>query len=164
MGRRERALERLRRLPGAAADGTRRCLRGLPDVLTALGFEQRVAGAAALLLIVSTFGAFSWTEAAVVLVAVAVLLLLHQRGAGRAFHLPLGDGAAIAAAGAWTAVLIASRLLDRPVGQGLLALACAALLVLTGSREHARRPADDLPEPEPRAQPTASAGRGPGPM
>jgi len=132
-------------------------------VVTALGFEQRVAGVAALLLIASTLGAFSWVEAAVVLVAVAVLLLLHQRGAGRAFHLPFGDGGAIAAAGAWAAALIFSRLFDRPAGQGLLALACAALLVLTGIREHARRPADDLPGSDPPAQPTASAGRGPGP-
>jgi hypothetical protein len=107
--------------------------------------EQRVAAVGALLLIVSTFGPFSWIEVAIVLVGVAVLLLLRRRAQGRPFHLPFGDGIVIAVAGAWSALLILIRLFDRPLGQGMLALACAALLVAAGLRERARRPMDDLP-------------------
>lgn len=112
----------------------------------ALGAEQRAAGVAAVLLAVSTLGPFSWVEAAILLVAAAILLLLEKRAEGRAFHLPFGDGTVIAAAGGWCALLILIRLFDRPAGQGLLALACSALLVVAGVRERARRPADDLPE------------------
>ncbi len=107
--------------------------------------EQRVAGFAAVLLIVSTFGPFSFVEAAVVLVAVAVLVLLRMRSLGRSFHLPFGDGTVIAAAALWCALLIMVRVLDRPLGQNLLALGCALLLFLAGARERAKRPADDLP-------------------
>ena len=111
-----------------------------------LDFEQRVAGVGALLLIVSTFGPFSFVEAAIVLVGLAVLLLLKKRADGRSFHLPFGDGAVIMAAGAWSGLLIVIRLLDRPLGQNLLALVCAAILTLAGLRMRLRRPADDLPQ------------------
>ena len=107
--------------------------------------EQRVAAVGASLLIVSTFGPFSWVEVAIILVGVAVLLLLRRRAQGRPFHLPFGDGIVIAAAGAWAALLILVRLFDRPLGQNMLALACAALLLAAGIRERARRPMDDLP-------------------
>lgn len=107
--------------------------------------EQRVAAIGAVLLIVSTFGPFSWIEVATILVGVAVLLLLRRRAQGRPFHLPFGDGIVIAAAGAWSALLILVRLFDRPLGQGMLALACATLLLAAGLRERARRPMDDLP-------------------
>ena len=87
-----------------------------------------------MLLLLSTLGPFSFVEAAIALVALAVLYLLKARADGRRFHLPLGDGAVIAAAGAWSAVLIAIRVFDRPLGQSVLALACAAVLVLAGLR------------------------------
>jgi hypothetical protein len=120
--------------------------RELAEAWRRLNAEQRVAAVGATLLLVSTFGPFSWVEAAIVLVAVAVLLLLKRRADGRPFHLPFGDGVVIAAAGAWSALLILIRLFDRPLGQGMLALACAALLVAAGLRERTRRPVDDLPE------------------
>jgi hypothetical protein len=110
-----------------------------------LNLEQRVAGAAAVLLIVSTFGPFSFVEAGELLLAGGVLALLFARAEGRRFHLPFGDGTAIAAAGVWAGALIVARLFDRPLGQNLLALACAAVLFLAGARERAKRPADDLP-------------------
>jgi hypothetical protein len=110
-----------------------------------LNFEQRVAAAAALLLIVSTFGPFSFVEAGELLLAGGVLALLFARAEGKRFHLPFGDGTAIAAAGIWAGALIVARLFDRPLGQNLLALACAAILFLAGARERAKRPADDLP-------------------
>jgi hypothetical protein len=107
--------------------------------------EQRVAAVGSVLLIISALGPFSWVEVAIILVGVSVLLLLKRRADGRPFHLPFGDGIVIAAAGAWAALLILIRLFDRPLGQGMLALACAALLVGAGLRERARRPMDDLP-------------------
>jgi hypothetical protein len=130
-----------------AAD-LRRPFRRLRRTWRRLSAEQKLACAAAVLLIVSTFGPFTWVEAAVVLVALAVLVLVERRAGGKRFHLPFGDGPVLAAAGVWCAVLIAVRLLDRPLGQNALALACAALLVIAGLRSKVRRPPDDVP-PEP---------------
>ena len=114
-----------------------------------LGFEQRIAAVGAVLLAISTFGPFSFVEVAEILIAVGVLALLRARALGKQFHLPFGDGTVIAAAGAWAAVLIVVRLFDRPLGQNLLALVCAALLVFAGVLERAKRPPDDLPEQAP---------------
>jgi hypothetical protein len=108
-------------------------------------FEQRAAAVGALLLIVSTLGPFSFVEAAIILIGLAVLFLLRKRAEGKLFHVPFGDGAVIAAAGAWAGLLIVIRLFDRPLGQGLLALVCAAILFLAGLRERIVRPLDDLP-------------------
>jgi hypothetical protein len=110
-----------------------------------LNAEQRVAAVGAVLLAVSTFGPFSFVEAAELLIAAGVLALLRARALGKRFHLPFGDGTAIAAAGVWAGALIVVRLFDRPLGQNLLALACAAILVLAGLREKAKRAPDDLP-------------------
>ena len=112
-----------------------------------LGAEQRVAGVGAVLLVVSTFGQFSFIEAAVVLTGVGVLMLLRERAGGREFHLPGGDGTVILLAGLWSAVLILTRILDRPLGQSVLALACAAVVAAAGLRERSRRPADDVARP-----------------
>jgi hypothetical protein len=111
-----------------------------------LNAEQRVAAVGAVLLGVSTFGPFSFVEAAQLLIVLGVLALLRARAQGKRFHLPFGDGTAIAGAGVWAAALIVVRLFDRPLGQNLLALACAAILILAGARERAKRPPDDLPE------------------
>jgi hypothetical protein len=119
--------------------------RSLPKTWRLLGSEQRVAAVGSLLLIVSTFGPFSWVEAAEILTALGILFLLKRRADGYQFHLPFGDGTAIAAAGAWSALLILVRLFDRPLGQNLLALACAALIFGAGMRERAKRPMDDIP-------------------
>ncbi len=123
----------------------------------------------AVLLAISTFGPFSFVEVAEILIALGVLALLRARALGKEFHLPLGDGTVIAAAGAWAAVLIVVRLFDRPLGQNLLALVCASILVLAGGRERAKRPADDLPPPRPpraaprrpRPRPASRRGRRP---
>jgi hypothetical protein len=111
-----------------------------------LNFEQRAAAVGAVLLIVSTLGPFSFVEAAIVLTGAAILFLLRKRAEGKLFHVPFGDGAVIAAAGAWAGLLIFIRIVDRPLGQGLLALVCAAIVVLAGLRERAKHPPDDLPE------------------
>ncbi|HEU0024341.1 MAG TPA: hypothetical protein VFQ12_06910 [Thermoleophilaceae bacterium] len=132
-------------------DAIRNALREVPALVRALNPEQRIAAVGAVLLLVSTFGPFSFVEAAEVLIALAVLALLRARAKGKRFHLPLGDGTVIAAAGLWAALLIVARLFDRPLGQNLLALACTAILAFAGLRERAKRPADDLP-----AQPAGS--------
>ena len=121
-----------------------------------LGFEQKVAAVASVLLIVSTFGPFSMVEAGVILTALGVLALLRARAEGRRFHLPLGDGTVIMAAAGWAALLIVTRLFDRPFGQNVLALACAALLAAAGLRERAIRPRDDVPAPAPPPAGTAA--------
>jgi hypothetical protein len=117
-----------------------------------LNTEQRTAAVGAVLLAVSTFGPFSFVEVAELLIAFGVLALLRARALGKRFHLPFGDGTVIAGAGIWAGLLIVVRLFDRPLGQNLLALICAAIIFLAGARERAKRPPDDLPQedaPEP---------------
>jgi hypothetical protein len=95
----------------------------------------------------NAFQVFSFVEAAVLLVAVAVMYLLYARSEGRDFNLPGGDGSVIFAAGIWTALLLILRLFDKPginhhgiaanvgVQWGIFfALAAAGLLALAGSR------------------------------
>jgi hypothetical protein len=125
-----------------------------------LGAEQKAAAVGAVLLAISTCGPFSFVEAAEILLALGVLALLRARALGKRFHLPFGDGTVIAAAGIWAGALIVVRLFDRPLGQNLLALGCAAILVVAGARERAKRPADDIPSeratpPVRRAEPVA---------
>jgi hypothetical protein len=112
-----------------------------------LGPEQRVAAVGSILLIVSTIGSnFTFVEVAEILTALGVLLLLKRRADGYEFHLPFGDGTAIATAGVWCILLVLVRVFDRPLGQSALALACALLILGAGIRERAKRPMDDLPE------------------
>jgi hypothetical protein len=67
---------------------------------------------------VSALGAFTFVEAAVLLVAVAVLFLVYARYRRRGFHLPCGDGVAIVMAGGWAVLLLIWRLFDKPDVQG----------------------------------------------
>jgi hypothetical protein len=69
---------------------------------------ESIAGAS-----LSAYGAFSFVEAAVLLVSIGVLALLFARGERRAFHLPGGDGAVIALAGAWVGLLVIYRMFDK---------------------------------------------------
>jgi hypothetical protein len=62
----------------------------------------------------SAFQAFSFVEAAVLLVSAGVLTLLFRRAEGGDFQLPGGDGLVVMVAGAWAALLIFYRLLDKP--------------------------------------------------
>jgi hypothetical protein len=66
----------------------------------------------------SAFQAFSFVEAAVLLVSVGVLGMLFARAERRDFHLPGGDGTIVMLAGAWVAILIFYRLFDKPGLQG----------------------------------------------
>ncbi len=118
----------------------------------------------------TAWGAFSFIEAAILLVAVGVLLLLFQRAEGKAFHLPGGDGGVITGAGVWSAILIIWRIFDKQGGaaQGqnattygiewgiFVALAIAIGLTYAGSRIRAAHrpepplPGEDDPAPAPR--------------
>src|SRR4051812_17203318 len=62
----------------------------------------------------SALQVFTWVEAAILLVALAVLFLVWARAQRQAFHLPGGDGAVVSAAGAWALVLVVWRLFDKP--------------------------------------------------
>jgi hypothetical protein len=126
-----------------------------------LNLEQRGAAAGSLLLILSAFGSFSFVEAALVLLAAGVLALLMARAEGMRFHLPFGDGSVVAGAGIWAGALIVAGLLDRGVGQNAFATAGAALLFLSGARERAKRPADDVPEDAPGSSPPIRRRRPP---
>ncbi len=125
----------------------------------------------------NAFAVFSFVEAAVLLVAVAVLFLLYARADGRTFHLPGGDGTVIFAAGIWTALLLVLRLFDKPgiahngvaanvgIQWGIFfALAAAGLLAYAGSRMRgARHPEPPLMRREqPRAR-SRERPRGPRP-
>ena len=127
----------------------------------ALNAEQRTAGIGALLLIISTIGAFTVVELFEVLLALAVLLILRARARAFKLRLPLADGTAIALAGGISGVLILIRMFDRPVGQGLLALACAGIVAFGGIRDNVRRStADDQVPPPPPARPNPLEGFG----
>jgi hypothetical protein len=167
-------------------DSVRGAARRLARAWRALSGEQRLAAFAAFGLIftmflpwyekstippgrrdfvhdtISAFGAVSFVEAAVFLVAVGVLVLLFARAEGRAFHLPGGDGTVILAAGVWAALLIFWRVFDRPnVGGGrgstvgiqwgfFVAFVAAGFLAYAGARlRAAHRPEPPLPEPPP---------------
>lgn len=102
----------------------------------------------------SAFGVFSFVEAAVLLVAAAVLYLVWARARRKGFHLPGGDGTAIMVAGLWVGALLVFRLFDKPdvddrgatvgIQWGIFgALAVAGLLAAAGARVRAA----DRPEP-----------------
>jgi hypothetical protein len=69
--------------------------------------------------------AFSLVPTVVLLVSIGVLVLLYERGNGRTFRLPGGDGGAILAAGTLTFVLVLIGMFDRPgtSGHGLITTA-----------------------------------------
>jgi hypothetical protein len=122
------------------------------------------------------WGAFSFVEAAVLLVAAGVLTLLFQRAEGKAFHIPGGDGGVITFAGFWTCVLIVWRIFDKQgtTGTGVfattsgiewgifIALAVAVFLTYSGNRirvSHTPEP----PLPGERADPSPSPPSAPTP-
>ena len=96
----------------------------------------------------SALQVFTWIEAAILLVALAVLFLVYARAQRQAFHLPGGDGFVVSAAGAWALALIVWRLFDKPnvderaatvgIQWGIFfALLAAAALVAAGARVRA---------------------------
>jgi len=142
----------------------------LSGTLRSLPPESRVTGGAAAALVVSlllpwyqvsffrgsdavtdsrsALQVFTWVEAAILLVALAVLFLVYARAQRQAFHLPGGDGFVVSAAGAWALALIVWRLFDKPgvderaatvgIQWGIFfALLAAASLVAAGAQVRA---------------------------
>jgi hypothetical protein len=65
---------------------------------------------------INAFQVFDFTEAAVLLVAAAVLALIIGRAEGGTFSLPGRDGTFVFAGGVWVCLLIFLRQLDKPDG------------------------------------------------
>jgi hypothetical protein len=118
-----------------------------------LSAEQRIAGIGAILLIVSTIGDFSVVELFEALLAVLVLFLVRARARAFGLRLPVADGTVIAFAGVVSGILILLRMFDRPVGQGLLALACAGIVAFAGIRDNVKRGTPVEPPPVPPVRP-----------
>ena len=154
--------------------------------------EQKLAGGAALALFVTmflpwytethfdkgkfvhdslnAFQVFTWVEAAVLLVAAAVLFLLYSRSQKRGFHLPGGDGFVVMLAGGWTVLLLVWRLFDKPHLAGdvgidwgiFVALLAAGTLTWAGVRMRAaHRPEPPLPARHRGGRPAGAAPRSP---
>lgn len=184
-------MERAERRDGAAgraAAGAGRAGRAW----RALDQDQRLAGIGALLLFVTMFlpwydsskpvsrvvdgrlqadtatqthsaiSVFTFVEAAVLLVAIAVLVMLFARAERRGFHLPGGDGTVVTAAGAWVLLLVVWRFFDKPdlganatvgLAWGILGpLAAGGLMTYAGLRMRAaHRPEPPLPDLSPDA-------------
>lgn len=112
---------------------------------------------------ISAFGAFTWIEAALLLVDAAVLLLLYLRSSDRRVELPASDGTMIAIAGGWMVVLLIIRVFDRPSVEGagasvglqwgmLVAMAAAGGMLASGLASRAiERAAMPAPAPSPPA-------------
>ncbi len=97
---------------------------------------------------ISALGAFTFIEAAVLLVAIAVVFLVWARSQRKGVHLPGGDGVAITLAGGWAVLLLVWRLFDKPDIQGagatmgiqwgiFGALLAAGALIAAGARVRA---------------------------
>ena len=96
----------------------------------------------------SALQVFTWIEAAILLVALAVLFLVYARAQRQAFHLPGGDGLVVSVASGWALALIVWRLFDKPnvderaatvgIQWGIFfSLLAAAALVAAGARVRA---------------------------
>jgi hypothetical protein len=170
-----RALPHERRLAGLAATGLFLTLF-LPWYQETVIASASATKLEAKSVTLTGWGAFSFVEAALLLVAAGILTLLFQRAEGRAFHIPGGDGGVIIAAGAWTCVLVVWRIFDKQGTSGhgqyattsgiewgiFVALVVAAFLAYSGTRiRAAHRPEPPLPGEEPTLSrgPSTPAGR-----
>jgi hypothetical protein len=126
----------------------------------------------------SAFQIFTWVEAAVLLVAAAVLYLVWARAQRRGFHLPGGDGLVIMLAGGWVELLLLWRWFDKPesheraghigIQWGMfVAMVAAGFLIAAGARVRAAHrpeppnPAEDLEWEGPARRPRTDTTRAP---
>jgi len=98
-------------------------------------------------LVKTPLGEFGWVEVAIILTLGAAAYLIVRSARDETFPRPLHIGTLIAVAGAWTAVLVAYRMIDRPDFDPLgdqrvglrygifIALGGAALIVVGGLRK-----------------------------
>jgi hypothetical protein len=150
----------------------------LPDWVRSLGAHERLAALGIAIVAVSLLlpwwgitasgglvktpvGSLSFVEVAIVLTLVAAVYLIARAERGSTFPQPLHTGTLIAVAGAWTAVLIAYRIFDRPdfpltervaLRYGIfIALGGAALIIAGGLRRRREELAADRARERPAA-------------
>ena len=140
----------------------------MTEPLRSLTAEERLAAIGAAVIVASLFlpwygvtlagglvktaaGTFGLTEAALLLTVAAAMYLIAICAGGYKVPRPLDEGGLLVAAGAWSAVLIAYRFLDRPAfelpGVGhvglrygiFVALLGAGLIVFAGLRQRRAR-------------------------
>jgi hypothetical protein len=126
----------------------------------------------------SALQVFTFVEAAVLLVAAAVLYLVWARSQRRGFHLPGGDGLVIMVAGGWAELLLIWRLFDKPdvadpgatvgIQWGMFAaMVAAGVLIAAGARVRAAHrpeppnPAGDLEWERPQRRAPREPSRAP---
>jgi hypothetical protein len=126
----------------------------------------------------SALQVFTFIEAAVLLVAAAVLFLVYARAQQKGFHLPGGDGLVIMLAGGWAELLLIWRLFDKPdvseraatvgIAWGMfVAMIAAGFLIAAGARVRAAHrpeppnPAEDLDWERPVRRPRTDTARAP---
>ena len=160
-----RSLDRERRLAALAAIGLLLCLF-MPWYQETVITHSRGSTVVATGVTLTGWGAFSFVEAVVLLVAAGVLALLFVRAEGRAALTEL-DGPAILGAGGFTCVLVLWRIFDKQGTSGhgqfttasgidwgiIFGLGAAVLLTYAGSRIRIAH----------QTEPPLPGGSGPGP-
>ena len=172
------AAARWTELPGRAGRELLRDLRGLrgPERIAVLGVAVIAASlvlpwydAGVADLVQTGLGAFSWTEAAILLTCAATVFLSLKVGGGYVPPRPLTEWGLFATAGAWIALIVVYRMLERPelrldlplaelereygLGWGIfVTLGGAVVIVLAGLRSrrlaNTRTERDDRPDHE----------------
>jgi hypothetical protein len=126
----------------------------LTDPIRSLSAHERLAALGAVIVVASLFlpwygvtlagglvktavGTFGLIEAALLLTVGSAVLLIVACSRGYSLPRPLNEGALLVAAGAWSALLIAYRILDRPdfelAGAGRVGLRYGIFIALIGA-------------------------------
>ena len=126
----------------------------MTDPIRSLSAHERLAALGAVIVVASLFlpwygvtlagglvktavGTFGLTEAALLLTVGSAVLLIVACSRGYSLPRPLNEGALLVAAGAWSALLIAYRILDRPdfelAGAGRVGLRYGIFIALIGA-------------------------------
>jgi hypothetical protein len=126
----------------------------LTDPIRSLSAHERLAALGAVIVVASLFlpwygvtlagglvktavGTFGLIEAALLLTVGSAVLLIVACSRGYSLPRPLNEGALLVAAGAWSALLIAYRIMDRPdfelAGAGRVGLRYGIFIALIGA-------------------------------
>jgi hypothetical protein len=126
----------------------------LTDPIRSLSAHERLAALGAVIVVASLFlpwygvtlagglvktavGTFGLIEAALLLTVGSAVLLIVACSRGYSLPRPLNEGALLVVAGAWSALLIAYRMLDRPdfelAGAGRVGLRYGIFIALIGA-------------------------------
>lgn len=126
----------------------------MTDPIRSLSAHERLAALGAVIVVASLFlpwygvtlagglvktavGTFGLIEAALLLTVGSAVLLIVACSRGYSLPRPLNEGALLVAAGAWSALLIAYRIMDRPdfelAGAGRVGLRYGIFIALIGA-------------------------------